>query len=672
MPEKIKAVTLFKRTPYRNLFPQIPTLMETDYFLQFNGYEILLPQRAQAEEALNIFELSVLKFKGLGNFTTEELSASLCLEKDFIKFILIRLTELGLLDDSRQITDLGRQFLGEKLAAQAENIVPYLLLVSRDTGEIFPEFFTRPNQIDGELEKPFVKIFFGSTGKGATVDGRCVFVKERGRRESTLSQKKIRAALRKFNRTTNDKIFVEAASHIQSTYTQPVFLHVKAVLQDGNVDYAVVSDGQSSHSDFLRDYLERQNSKVLMRLKESATKISERRKETAAPDTGKYFEIREAMKWEETKATSVDEIERAADKQRRQLENLPKAVEWALLYHLLKFPPPPQLMRTLSLQTPDENFKTLTGFAAQLGLNDALKFPNFFKGISAALIKTCMTPNNPTLVPLLAVNSATAARVADSNLLDALKALPEDDAFGFLQRLDTYGKRLRHENKWAPQGKDTAAFLRGHVLKFIQALLPDYDNPAAVVADLSNASQQKLNAQLAVIRVLGEETFQNLPHDVQTLTLKISPDKIGGQVPAPMEFVTALSMILEKILLGKLKESPAKITLSKAEVIARLAQAGKLTDLQTVGEDFYLRACRREAATLGAYALAYMATLDDEHFDKFTAANLHELVSEVALLRGHANNLALVLDEKKLSELRDKVFAAIKILEDDKIDTDNN
>ena len=671
MPEKIKAVTFFNRMPYRNLFPQIPTLTEMDYFLQFNGYEIFLPQRAQAQEALNIFELSVLKFKGLGNFSAEELADKLCLEKDFVKFILIRLTELGLLDDTRQITDLGRTFLGEKLSAQTENIVPYLLLVSRDTGEIFPSFFPRQNQIEGELEKPFVKIFFGSTGKATTLDGRCILVKEQVRRAQILPQKKIRDALRKFNRKTDDKIFVEAAVNIQSTYTQPIYLHVKAVLQDGNVDYAVVSDGQSSHSDFLRDYLERQNSKVLMKLKESATKISERRRENAAPDTGKYFEIRRAMQWEDVKATNVDEIERAAEKQRRQLENLSKAVEWALLYHLLKFPPPQQLMLTLSAQTPEENYKTLTGFAVQLGLDDALNFPNFFSGISSAMIKNCMTADNPTLVPLLAVNIATAVRVADSNLLNALKTLPEDDAFGFLQRLDDYGKKLRHENKWTPKNNDTPAFLRENVLKFIQALLPDYDNPAAVVADLSNASQQKLNAQLSVIRALGEETFQNLPADVQALTLKISPDKIGGQMPAPIEFVTTLAMILEKILLHKLKEFPAEISLSKSEIIRRLAQADKSTNLRTVGEKFYSQACKKEPATLGAYALAYMATLTDEQFDKFTAANLHELISELATLRGHANNLALVLDEKNTSGLRNKVFTAIKLLEADEFDTDN-
>lgn len=671
MPEPIKAITLFKRTPYRNSFPQIPALAEADYFLQFNGYEVFLPQRNQAQEALNIFERSVLKFKGLGNFSIEELTNKLCLQGDFVKFIVIRLTELGLLDANGQITDEGRKFLGEKVSAQTENIVPYLLLVTRDTGEIFPAFFTHENQFAGELDKPLIKIYLGSTGKVQTVKGRCVFVKEQTRRVQTLPQKVIREAIRKFNRNTDDKIFVESDAHIQASYTQSIFLHVKAVLQNGNVDYVVVSDGQSSHNEFLRQCLDAQNPKVLLNLKESATKISESAND-AATDVGKYYEIRKFMRWEDVKATNVDELEQASEKQKRQLENLPKAVEWALQYHLLKFPPPQQLIRTLACQAPEENFKTLNGFAAQLGLRDAQKFPNFFSGISGGLVKNCMTTKNPTLVPLLAVNIATAVRTADSNFLNAFKALPENDEFGFLQRLDFYGKKLRHENKWAPKPNDTPANLRVNVLKFIEALLPDYDNPQAVTVDLSNASQQKLNAEMSVIRILGEETFLNLPHDVQKLTLKISPDKVGARLPLHFEFITALSMILENLLLNKLRRYPDEISQTKAEVIGRMERAGLVTTLATVDEHFYLQACKRTVATLGAYALAYMATLTDAHFNKFVANKLPELCADIAKYRGHANNISLVLDEQELFSLRGKVFNAIKFFKEEELDASEN
>ena len=665
MPESIKAITLFKRTTYRNLFPQIPTLAEADYFLQFNGYEIFLPQQNQAQEALNIFERSVLKFKGLGNFSIEELTEKLCLQNDFVKFIVARLIELNLLDANGQITDEGRKFLGEKIAAQTENIVPYLLLVTRDTGEIFPAFFPKETQTSGELDKSSIKINLGSTGRVQTVKGRCVFVKEQTRRTQTLMQKNIRDAIRKFNRNTEreNRIFVDSDAYIQASYTQPIFLHVKAILQDGNVDYVIVSDGRTYHSEFLRQCLEKQNPKLLFYLKESATKIKNNdAAQVDKVDKGKYYEIRRLMRLMEVKATNVDESEKATEEKKRQVENLPKAIEWALQYHLLKFPPPQQLMRTLACQTPEENFETLNGFAAQLGLIDAKNFPNFFRGISGRLVENCVTTKNPTLVPLLAVNIATAVRVADSNFTKAFRVLPRNDEFGFLQRLDFYGKKLRHENILSLQANDTPKNLRENVLKFIKILLPDYDNPQAVAADLSNASQQKINAEMAMLRTLGEEIFSNLPRDVQELTLKISPDKIGTRLPSHLEFVTTLSMILENLLLNKLRRYPDEILTTKAEVLARMERAGSATNLATVDEHFYSQACKGAVATLGAYALAYMATLNDAQFEKFAAKKFPELCADIANYRGHANRISLVLDEKEISRLRDKVFDAIKFL----------
>ena len=76
---------------------------------------------------------------------------------------------------------------------------------------------------------------------------------------------------------------------------------------------------------------------------------------------------------------------------------------------------------------------------------------------------------------------------------------------------------------------------------------------------------------------------------------------------------------------------------------------------------------------MGAYALAYMATLTDTQFDKFAANKFPELCAKIANYRGHANNISLVIDEPELFKLRDKVFEAIKFLEEEeKIDASKN
>lgn len=652
MPEKVNVISFFKTETYRNLFPQIPVLAESDYFLQFNGYEIALPQKTGESDILNIFERSVLKFKALGNLPQEKLTDKLCLQEDLIKFILIRLTELGFLDKSKQITETGREILGENIKATSESIIPYLMLITRDTEEEFPELFSYEIKKEAQLNNSFIEMTFGSTGKAKTLRGYCVFVKEKKPRAQILSQEKIR-------KVTN----YTGMENILSSHSEPIYLHVKAVLQDGNVDYPIVSDGLRIHSNFLCDYLCRQNPKVLLKLKESANKFFETLKDNLAPDKGKYYDIRQLMRKKEIKTENVDDVKNARENEKKEVQNFAKAVEWTLLYHLRKCPPPKQLIQTLCSQTPEENFRTLTDFAERLGLHKALDFPNFFKGISSGMIKTCMTTQDPALVPLLAINIATAARVADSNLPDALKVFPNDDAFGFLQRLDAYGKSIRHENKWSPQKNDTADFLRKNVLKFIQALLPDYSNPALVAADSANASLQKIAAQISIIRVLGEEVFINLPPELQNLMLKISANKIGRQMLPPVEFVTTLSMILEKILRRKLQTLLEKISMSKAQIIERLRRAGKSTDLQTVSEKFYSQACKGESATLGAYTLAYMAALNDEQFKTFTDMKVHELLFKITTYRGHGNNLSLVLSEDELADLRDKTFEAVKFLE---------
>ena len=659
MPEKIKAVTFFGRAAYKNLFAQIPALAEDDYFLQFNGYELLLPQR-KIQDALNIFELSVLKFQALGNFSARDLSDKLCLKTDLIDFIFVRLTELGLLDDAHRITDAGREFLGEKTSA-AETFEPYLLLVTRDTGEIFPNFIPLTKQLQGELNNYNVEVLVGSTGTATLIKGGVVFVKEKVRRENILSQEKIRDALTKFNRRTDEKIFVDAATHIQSTFTQPIFLHVKAVLQSGNVDYLVVSDGEHSHSDFLREVLERNernNSRALMRLKTSVERFTQRQEKTSAPDKEKYPEIRKLLEKKSSKAANLDEAERVTENEKQHVENLSKAIEWALFYHLKKFPPPPQLISAFC-SPPQDNFRMLMDFAERLDLSGAAGCPKFFESVTGSAVKNFSTTENPTIVPLLALNLATAARVADSNFLNALETLP-GNPFEFLQRLDGYGKSLRHENEWSPRKNETAAYLHEKVLNFVRALLPDFDNPAAVTADPSNVSVQKINAQLAVIEKLGEENFLQLSPDLQTLLLKISPDKSGSLLPPPVEFVTTLSKILEKVLRNKLTQVPEEISVPKSEIVARLKKIGS-TSLRSVNEKFYLSACKKQPATLGAYALAFMAA-SDENFQTFTAAKLHELVSDVAKLRGHTNNLSLSVSADDLSNLRDDVFNAIKIL----------
>ena len=158
MSEEIKIVSVFKDSIYRNKFPSIPVLAEEDYFLQFNGFEVYLPKNIKNINILNIFELTILRILNIGSISIKDISEKLCLEIDLVNFICTRLMELNFITSERKITDKGREILGERKNSIEQNLEPYLLLVTRDSGEIFPTFFSREDQINGSLDKPIVKL----------------------------------------------------------------------------------------------------------------------------------------------------------------------------------------------------------------------------------------------------------------------------------------------------------------------------------------------------------------------------------------------------------------------------------------------------------------------------------------------------------------------------------
>ena len=661
MSESRTIVSVFQKSSYQEKFPQIPALKERDYFIQFDGYTVYLPKQKRTEDMLNIFESSVLKLLSLGNFSVAELGERLCIPSDLIRFICRRLMSLGFILENRQLTEEGRSMIGEAFETSAEDETEsYWLLVTRDTREIFPIFFPVAVQKQGILEKPYISFHIGSTGTRQKVKGRSLFVRQTGRRQNNISSTQLHDALKKFNGGRAEKIYMDPTQHIVSTYECEIFLHVKAVLQDGNVDYLVISEGYANHNNFLQAYVERNYSDILRSLKAEATQASVGQK-AQQKSGGIYPELRTALRWQKTEAGNADQRREAQLLERRQTENLIKAVEWSLFYHLRKYPLPKQLMESVEAQTPEENQRMLLDFAHRLGLRTASSHPLFFRGIGRAAAKNCRRAENPHIVPLLAFNIAAAARHPDDScLLEALAVLP-GDGLDFLARLHHYGNMIRHEDA-SPVKGDTLGQLRNAVLQFVQALLPDYENPAEISVDLMNASRMRLNAEIAAVQSLGEDVFRRIPVEQKELVLRIAFQFQGsGRKLSSMDFVKTLSILLEKIFLERLAELPV-ISVTQEEILDKLCSNGMTMDLQTVGNQYYRRACNHEKATLGAYTLAYMAALDEMDFADFAKTGIHETVFRISTYRGHGNDVGLVIDEEMLAELCEQTFAAVRYL----------
>ena len=378
MAEKLKVLSFFKGDSWQNKFPALKSLEEKNYFLQFNAYEVWLPLPNFDESSLNIFESTVLRLVSAGIFSAEEISEKICLQKDLINFIFARLMESNFIDANKKITDSGLAALGKNTNSVSTDIKPCLLLTTCDTGEILPLFIPLGERFVGDFEKPFLTVNFGTTGKAKNIKGRCIFISRNAPKQQILSQKKIHNAIKIFNRSTEKKIIFNRTENISSTYAEKIYLHIKTVLQDGNIDYMIVSEGLKSHNDFLREYLDRQPINFMQQLKESAGRLYSKQTAENKKSQGNYSEIRTLLKRKDTVAENVDERQAEKDIKQQQIENLSKAVEWALFYHLKKFPPPESILEVMASCTQKENFKNVINFAEQIGLNEVKNYPQLF------------------------------------------------------------------------------------------------------------------------------------------------------------------------------------------------------------------------------------------------------------------------------------------------------
>ena len=260
MSDKVKIISLFRQKLYKNFFPEVKVAAEENYFLQFNAYMVYLPSVSPKISKLNIFEIAVLKLLKISPFSLEFLSDKICLEIDLVKIICDRLFEMQLTDKHRRITDAGKNLLdGQTKNFSKKNILPYLILVSRDKGEIFPQLFSR--------EVCRSEIIFGTTILQANQKQRCIFVNQKIKPAAEISQKILREAVENFNKINQNKIFIEPDFKIASVYSEPIFLHIKTVLQKNSDKFFLASCGGNFNEDFLNHYIFRNQSNVLENLK---------------------------------------------------------------------------------------------------------------------------------------------------------------------------------------------------------------------------------------------------------------------------------------------------------------------------------------------------------------------------------------------------------------------
>ena len=681
---KPKVISLFKTDDFQNRFLNIPTIgTSKDLFVECKSYELVIPVNGKIERELNIFEEAVIRMISLKKSSVSELAKTLCLEKDFVYFVLLRLKENGLLYDNQTISDEGKKVLDRQMSAKSEvEFIQGKLFVIIKTGQILPyihigEFHS---EIVDEFNKSSMTVFFGSTGNPKKSWGsriRNTDIEREREMKSILETNIIKKHIKTYNKIAGYRnltlIDLAEGFSIESSASDNIYFHLKAVVQEGNVDEVMFSDGFVSNIDGISDYISTENPALLSDIKSHAVEMTvlgtvEERKIKMEL---KYPEIYGLLKnidshniYLTESADDLDTIKRVNEAKKQILLDCYYLVEWVFYYHTIKNPLSSQISDLLKKQKVSKNAETLMQFATSIGIKDANDYEVMFSHIDSNKIHGVYYYKSPQIYVCLPLAIAEAKENSASCFHSLIKK--DRNILHFIDKLNEKTGGLRHDANEEMIDMDIEEILR-HTKRIIYTLLPelDYEKDISKSDEPNDLSRQRLLAQVSLERQLGSICYAAMSPGLKNDWLKISPDKSGKQLPDFREYIEILYRILQTEITAANSEITGKSLLTQNDALKRLSNRhiGPIPkSFSNIKKINYNMSTKGGKSTLGAEALVYIANVSNETAESLEEAEFTNVVDKVVSLRGHAEMTVLNETEQSLNELRSKVIKLTKLI----------
>lgn len=685
------AFSLFEDSRYEEMFPNVRLLGNAvDYFIQCNTYEVLVPSQSVTEQSLDIFEDAVLKLLDYKPYTKEEMAETLCLPKDIICFIRIRLRELGLLEkDEFTVSELGKNYLSGLASKNASVIYRQAkLFVIKDTGEILPYVHY------GELEyanvkkssKSITNIEYGSAGRPIIISGTNIWAKtpQGALGGKMLRTNDIKEALLLYNKISSNstrfapiEIFSNYA--IENTSAEDCLLHVKAAIQEGSTDELIVSDGFVANNDFLAGYLKKEHPEIINEVKVQAAYV---RSKEADEDCGFDFERANEGRYRnlyqpiysinstyekitaEKAGSSQDEYVEEQYDQKQFLLNCYAVIEHTLYHYLLSSPLRQDRLKLVYRQDTHQNQELIMMLSEQLGLDYIRQYDYLFGIVSRNNITKMYNTKTPNMYIVLPLVLIEAFDKKDSLFRVMLKQYP--GVIHTINKLHNKCKDLRHKTHADDINVDYVDQIYYFTTLLIECLLPDFnyrgkDEIRIVSADTKQ--NRRLLVDVSLAEVFGPMYYYNVMDESLKNEWKlVAPGK--KNYPAPYEYVNTLYRILQETIYEQVFYMKKKQLTKEQLVELAKNRWGKELErgLTGVHKDYLKDTLGSKSTTLGAQALVYLCFCPDEKLVVLKAIKFDEIVSLVTNYRNHGNNVALVLDARELEQLRDKVINVTKAI----------
>lgn len=687
-----KVFSLFKTKTYSELFPYLDILgKKVDFFIECTSYDMILPVKVHEKKALDIFEDAVLKLINcsLANANVEYITETLCLDKDLVNFIIIRLQEIEFLDNTgRRVTLKGKNYLNDNINNDDIEFIQAKAFVLYQTGELLPyihkgEFISEKSE---KLDKDTIKLELGTAGSPFPIKGKIISQPKASTDKNNSNNKAkisdIKNAICRFNRIARknyrfDIIDYDSKRAIEYSPAGNVLLHMQAVIQNGNVDEILVSDGFVPNVDCVKKYIQQNNIGFIGYVKQSAFKSvkSENKEKESVLNyfkNDKLYNLKEYMKKinnmsyfyrDEDEIHTLDENKNLKAEQKKFLINCYAALEWCLYYYIRKHPVDSNIKKILESQSHAQNESTIFEMAHKLRIQNIERSGRLFCSIDGWKIQRMYKDEIPDMRVVLGMAIIVAAKDGDNGFRKLVDEHP--DMFELLQKYNIERNELAHESIMYEIDKDKTKMIYELLIDFIKYLHPDFDNKI-VEKNKQNIpisqSQERLNAEVSLSKEMGITYFYNiLPENIKEEWILIAKNKL--QNLSLIDYVGILYRIMQSTLQYELKDISIDSSMQKSDILEKLNKKGIQSDAFDKVNDSYVNDivhnCR---STLGATAMVYLYYQEDDKLEKLIDNNFVFIVDEIVKIRKHANDIPAFVDIDMLNELREKLLKIVKVI----------